>query len=113
MKNQTRQPEVWLIAYRMSEKWVTRARGLILVSELQKTKGFILRHSIHRDRDSLGADGIALGGREHRWPCLIRFSLGCIQPERGGRMNVLCKQSGHSSVLPITPDVIKLHTPWP
>lgn len=42
MKNQTRQPEVWLIAYRMSEKWVTRVGGLIFVSELQKTKGFIL-----------------------------------------------------------------------
>lgn len=24
-------------------------------------------------------------------------------------MNVLCKHSGHTSVLPITPDVIKLH----
>lgn len=42
MKNQTRQPEVWLIAYRMSEKWVTRVGGLILVSELQKTKGSML-----------------------------------------------------------------------
>lgn len=41
MKNQTRQPEVWLIAYRMSEKWVTRVRALILVSELQKTKGLM------------------------------------------------------------------------
>lgn len=38
MKNQTRQPEVWLIAYRMSEKWVTRVRAPILVSELHKNK---------------------------------------------------------------------------
>lgn len=42
MRNQTRQPEVWLIAYRMSEKWVTHVGGLILVSELRKTKGFVL-----------------------------------------------------------------------
>lgn len=48
------------------------------------------------------------GGREHRWVCLIRFSLDCIRPEGG--MNVLCKQSGDTSVLPITPDMIKLHS---
>lgn len=28
----------------------------------------------------------SIGGREHRWPCLIRFSLGCIQPEGWGWM---------------------------
>lgn len=41
MKNLRRQPEVWLIAYRMSEKWVTRVGRLIPVSELEKTKGFM------------------------------------------------------------------------
>lgn len=42
MKNQRRQREVWLIAYRISEKWVTRVGGLILVFELEKTKGYML-----------------------------------------------------------------------
>lgn len=65
MRNQTRQPEVWLIAYRMSEKWVTRVGGLILVSELQKNKRTHAYHCIHRDHGSLSADADSIGGREH------------------------------------------------
>lgn len=39
---------------------------------------------------------------------------GCTQPgggQRGRSLNVLCKLSGHTSVLPITLSMIKLHTP--
>lgn len=63
MKNQTRQPEVWLIAYRMSEKWVTRVGALIFVSDSQKNKRIHAVHSVHRGRDSLSADdGGGVGG---------------------------------------------------
>lgn len=40
MKTQARQLEVWLITYRMSEKWVTRVGGLCLSHK--KTQGFKL-----------------------------------------------------------------------
>lgn len=40
MKTPARQLEVWLITYRMSEKWVTRVGGLCL--SYKKTQGFKL-----------------------------------------------------------------------
>lgn len=65
---------------------------------------------VFKRSDSLCADG----GREHQWPGLIWFGLVASQPgggRRGGSLNALCKPSGHTSVLPITPSVIELHTP--
>lgn len=100
-KKSARQREVWLIAYRMSEKWVTREGGLY------KKKKFMPAR-IYTGLRLWLCWWDSSGGREHRWLCLIRFSLDCSRPEGG--MNVLCKQSGHTSVLPITPDVIKLHS---
>lgn len=46
MKNATRQPEAGLMACRMSDKWVTHVEALILMSDLQKTKGVIVCDSM-------------------------------------------------------------------
>lgn len=55
---------MWLIAYRMSEKWVTRVGALIFVSDSQKNKRIHAVHSVHGGRDSLSADdgGGSIGG---------------------------------------------------
>lgn len=60
MKNQTRQPEVCLIAYRMSEKWVTCGRTDLYVW-VTENNGIHTCHRTHRDCDCLSADGLALG----------------------------------------------------
>lgn len=85
MKIQSRQTEVWLSAYRMSEKWVTRVGGLILVSELKKTEGIMLIR-VHTVTWLPRCRWDSTGARNLWWLCLIRFSLGCIQHRvgRGG-----------------------------
>lgn len=66
------------------KKWVTRVGGLMLVCELEKNKrihAWGIRYTQGPWLPSCWWDSV--GGREHWWPCLIRFSLGCIQPEGG------------------------------